>query len=98
MISDDEANSWDDDLSESDESDANYYDEEDDEESPTKKEEGVDEDHKDEDADNDENEGGRLVMNVHCTEYDIIKKVARKGFNFKLRYYNEDHDGAIRRG
>ena len=37
-------------------------------------------------------------MNVYCTEYDVIKKVARKSLGFKLRNYMEDHDGAIRRG
>ena len=37
-------------------------------------------------------------MNVYCTEYDVIKKVARKCLGFKLRNYMEDHDGAIRRG
>lgn len=37
-------------------------------------------------------------MNVYCTEYDVIKKVARKCIGFKLRNYAEDHDGAIRKG
>ena len=25
----------------------------------------------------------RLIMNVHCTEYDVVKKVGRKMLNFK---------------
>ena len=37
-------------------------------------------------------------MNVYCTEYDVIKKVARKVLGYKLREYPEDHDGAIRKG
>jgi len=35
------------------------------------------------------------VINVYCTEYDIIPKVAKKIFNCRLRYYVEDHDGGI---
>ena len=45
-----------------------------------------------------EDDTGRLTMNVYCTEYDVIKKVARKVLGYKLREYAEDHDGAIRRG
>ena len=37
-------------------------------------------------------------MNVYCTEYECIKKVARKVLGYKLREYPEDHDGAIRKG
>ena len=37
-------------------------------------------------------------MNVYCTEYDVIRKVARKVLGYKLREYPEDHEGAIRRG
>ena len=40
----------------------------------------------------------RLVMNVNCTDYDVVKKVGRKVCQFKLRYYQEDHEGGIRRG
>ena len=43
-------------------------------------------------------EGNRLIMNVYCTEYEVVKKVARKSLGFKLKSYHEDHDGAIRRG
>lgn len=35
------------------------------------------------------------VVNVYCTEYDIVPKVAKKIFNCRLRYYEEDHDGGI---
>ena len=37
----------------------------------------------------------KLIMNVACTEYDVIKKVAKKTCGLKLRYYEEDHDGAV---
>lgn len=37
-----------------------------------------------------------LVINVSQTEYDVIKKVAKKVCNWKLKYYKEDHEGAIR--
>ena len=109
-MSDDEVNSWEDSVSESDGSvrGDNYYDEEDydDEVSPSprkereeKKCEEEEEEEVDEESDNygAEDEPGRLVMNVYCTEYEIIKKVARKGMNFKMREYAEDHDGGIRR-
>ena len=39
-----------------------------------------------------------MYMNVYCTEYDVIKKVARKVLGYKMREYPEDHDGAIRKG
>ena len=102
-ISDEIANSWEEDVSESDEDAENYYDEEEE----TKKEGS--EGNKDNQADGealveddddleDDGTGGRLLMNIHCTEYDVIKKVARKGLGFKLRNYAEDHDGAIRKG
>ena len=40
----------------------------------------------------------KLIINVACTEYDVIKKVAKKMCGLKLREYEEDHDGAIRNG
>ena len=104
-ISDDEANSWEDSVSESEGSvrgDGEYYDEEEDEDeaSPAKKkqvEEKKEVVHESEE-DEDDDPTARLVMNVYCTEYDVIRKVARKELNFKLREYPEDHDGAIRKG
>jgi len=99
-LSDDEANSWDEDISDgSDGSEHGYYDEEDEDEegSPSprkndeKEEEAVEADAKEEDE-----EQGRLCMNLYCTEYDIIRKVARKVLGFKIREYHEDHDGAVR--
>ena len=36
-----------------------------------------------------------MVMNVYCTEYDVVQKVARKMLGFKLREYKEDHEGSI---
>lgn len=35
------------------------------------------------------------VVNVYCTEYDVVPRSAKKIFNCKLRYYEEDHDGAL---
>ena len=40
----------------------------------------------------------RLVVNVGQTEYDVIKKVARRNLNWRLMYFEEDHEGAIRNG
>lgn len=40
----------------------------------------------------------RVIMNCYCTEYDIIKKVARKECYFKVREYEEDYDGAVIKG
>lgn len=105
-ISDDEVNSWEDEVSESDGSlrGDDYYDQEDyDEESPsprkepeeTKGEAGAGAEQEEYGS---EDEGGRLVMNLYCTEYEVIKKVARKVHGFKIREYPEDHDGAIRKG
>lgn len=37
-------------------------------------------------------------MNVYCTDYDVIKKVARKVNNFKLKELEEDHEGAVVKG
>ena len=38
------------------------------------------------------------VMNVACTEYDIVKRVARKHLEYRLKNYEEDHDGSIING
>lgn len=35
------------------------------------------------------------MVNVYCTEYDVIPKCARKIFNCRLKYYEEDHEGAV---
>ncbi len=40
----------------------------------------------------------RNVVNVYCTEYDVVEKVAKKILNAKLKYYEEDHEGAIVNG
>ena len=37
-------------------------------------------------------------MNVACTEYDVVKRVAKKLQGFRLKAYDEDHEGAIVRG
>ena len=115
-ISDEEQNSWDESMSESEGSDNEYYDQEDyDDEDvtppPELQQDGQQqpqEESKDETADapttivdpdqsstDGEEETGRLVMNVYCTEYDVVQKVGRKVLGFKLKEYKEDHDGAI---
>lgn len=40
----------------------------------------------------------RIIINCACTEYDIVKKVARKECYFKIREYEEDFDGAVING
>ena len=40
----------------------------------------------------------RCVMNIACTEYEIIEKVAKKCNNFRIKEFEEDHDGAIVNG
>ena len=37
----------------------------------------------------------RTIVNVYCTEYDVVPKCARKIFNARLRYREEDHEGAV---
>lgn len=38
------------------------------------------------------------VMNVFCTEYDIVKRVARRGMDYRLKEFDEDHEGAVIHG
>jgi len=38
------------------------------------------------------------VMNVSCTKYDIVKRVAKKMLGYRLKDYEEDHDGAVVHG
>lgn len=38
------------------------------------------------------------MINLFCTEYDVVKKVARKVNNFKLVEIDEDHEGGIHKG
>ena len=40
----------------------------------------------------------RIVINVMQTEYDVIRKVARKICNWRLKYFEEDWEGAIKNG
>lgn len=37
----------------------------------------------------------RITLNVYCTEYDVVKKVAKKVNNFRLKEHEEDHDGGV---
>jgi hypothetical protein len=109
FISDDEDNSWADDVSLSDDSNQDdYYDQEYGEEnSPTLRPDGQAGESKEPEvkieAELEEQEGipdmsKRVIMNCYCTEYDIIKKVARKECYFKVREYEEDYDGAVIKG
>ena len=38
------------------------------------------------------------IMNVYCTDYDVVKKAAKNECGFRLREYKEDHEGAIVKG
>ena len=40
----------------------------------------------------------RPIMNVYCTEYDIVKKAAKVFCGYRLRERKEDHEGAIVNG
>lgn len=37
----------------------------------------------------------RTIVNVYCTEYDVVPKCAKKVFNCRLKYIKEDHEGAV---
>lgn len=39
-----------------------------------------------------------MIINVAQTRYDIIKKVAKRVCNWRLRYFIEDEDGAVSKG
>ena len=34
-------------------------------------------------------------MNVFNSEYDIVKRVARRQLDYRLKEYEEDHEGAV---
>jgi hypothetical protein len=38
------------------------------------------------------------IMNVYCTEYDIVRKTAKVFCGYRLREKKEDHEGAIVNG
>lgn len=40
----------------------------------------------------------RPIMNVFCTDYEVVKKVAKLLRGFRLKEYKEDHDGGIING
>lgn len=40
----------------------------------------------------------KITINVYCTEYDIVKKVAKKVNDFKLKEIEEDHEGGVHKG
>ena len=40
----------------------------------------------------------RPIMNVYCTDYEVVKKAAKLICNFRLKEYKEDHDGGIING
>jgi hypothetical protein len=37
-------------------------------------------------------------MNVHCTEYGVVKRVARRMLGFRLKEIEEDHEGSVING
>jgi hypothetical protein len=37
-------------------------------------------------------------MNVFCTEYEIVKRIARRHMQYRLKEYDEDHEGAMVHG
>jgi hypothetical protein len=37
-------------------------------------------------------------MNVFCTEYDVVKRVARRMLGFRLKEIEEDHEGGVYNG
>jgi len=39
-----------------------------------------------------------VTINVYCTEYDVVKKVAKRVMNFKLKEIEEDHEGGVHKG
>ena len=40
----------------------------------------------------------KLLINIHCTEYEIVRKQAKTIFNARLKRFQEDHEGAIING
>ena len=38
------------------------------------------------------------IMNVYCTDYDVVKKAAKNLCGFRIKEYPEDHDGAYIKG
>ena len=40
----------------------------------------------------------KTIINVFSTEYDVVKKVAKKVNNFKLVEIEEDHEGGVHKG
>jgi hypothetical protein len=40
----------------------------------------------------------RITMNVYCTEYEVVRKVAKKVLNYKIKEIEEDHDGGVHKG
>ena len=38
------------------------------------------------------------VINVYCTQYDVVRKCAKQFMGFKLKERPEDNEGAIKKG
>lgn len=38
------------------------------------------------------------IMNVCCTEYEIVKRVAKRIVGYRIKEYEEDHEGGIING
>jgi hypothetical protein len=40
----------------------------------------------------------KVVINVYCTDYEVVKKVAKKVCNYRLKEIEEDHEGGVYKG
>ena len=40
----------------------------------------------------------KVVINVYCTEYEIVRKVSKRVCNFRMKEIEEDHEGAVVKG
>lgn len=99
---DDEDNSWNEELSHSEGSlDEEYYGEEEEygDESFTKvKSKGKKGKKEQPVVISQKKANKRIIINVFCTEYEVVRKVAKKVNNFKLIELDEDNEGAIVKG
>ena len=109
-LSDEEDNSWADELSHSEEGGAanydDYYGEEEDygeEETASKTKKSAYESAEKVEIQEEESfvkkkPNKKICINVFCTEYDVIKKVAKKVNEFKMKEIEEDHEGGVHKG
>jgi hypothetical protein len=38
------------------------------------------------------------TINVACTEYEVVKKVAKLKLGYRLKSFEENHEGGVRNG